>query len=204
MEPTDSQVLSKKLQAETVLSLAEIERLSRSIAEQKGSPDYCISPDTWGEIERGTAPSIYKLFSLAVCLNVPYERVMQAFGVDPFEANAGVEPERSELVRINLRELGFSFELNLDRHFDLGQTHLLDAESEAWHHLPAPLQERLNPSRYQYGLIGSDDNSMGEMIPAGSLVEIDRRQTSLERSAWKTLQERPVYVIRHAQGYSCR
>jgi hypothetical protein len=203
MEPTDSQVLSKKLQAETVLTLAEIERLSRSIAEQKGNPDYYISADAWGEIESGATPSIYKLFSLAVCLQVPYERVMQAFGVDPFESNGRVELERSELVRINLRELGFSFELNLDRHVDVRQTHLLDAESAIWHHLPAPLQERLNPSRYQYGLIGSDDDSMGDLIPAGSLVEIDRRQTGLDGFTWKTLHERPVFMISHAQGHGC-
>jgi hypothetical protein len=203
MEPTNSQVLSDKLQAEAVVTLAEIERVSRSLAEQKGNPDYYISADAWGEIERGATPSIYKLFSLAICLQVPYERVMRAFGVDPLDANVRVELERTELVRINLRELGFSFELNLDRHFDLRHTHLLDAESAAWQHLPAPLQERLNPSRYQYGLIGSEDDGMGDLIPAGSLVEIDRRQTSVDGFAWKTLHERPVFVVRHAHGYSC-
>jgi hypothetical protein len=203
MEPTNSEVLSKRLQSEAVPTFAEIERVSRSIAEQKGNPDYYISPDTWDEIERGATPSIYKLFSLAMCMQVPYERVMQAFGVDPFEFNAMVELERAELVRINLRELGFSFELKLSVSFDARQTHLLDAESEAWHHLPAPLQERLNPSRYQYGLIGSEDDSMGDLIPAGSLVEIDRRQTYLDGFAWKTLHERPVFMVRHAQGYSC-
>ena len=203
MEPTNSQVLSDKLQAETVVTLAEIERISRSLAEQKGNPDYYISPDAWGEIERGATPSIYKLFSLAICLQLPYERVMRAFGVDPFDANVKVELERTELVRINLRELGFSFELDLGRHFDMSQTHLLDAESAAWHHLPAPLQERLNPSRYQYGLIGSEDDSMGDLIPAGSLVEIDRRQTSVDGFAWKTLHERPVFMVRHSHGYCC-
>jgi hypothetical protein len=203
MEPTNSQVLSEKLQAQTVLTLEEIERLSRSIAEQKGNPDYYISPDAWGEIERGTTPSIYKLFSLAICLQVPYERVMQAFGVDLFDSNVRMELERSELVRINLRELGFSLELNLERYLDVKHTHLLDAESAAWHHLPGPLQERLNPSRYQYGLIGSEDDSMGDLIPAGSLVEIDHRQTALDGFAWKTLHERPVYMVRHMDVYSC-
>ena len=203
MEPINSEVLIRKLRPESGLSLTEIERVSRSIAEQKGNPDYYISPAVWTDIERGSTPSIYKLFSLAVCLEVPYERVMQAFGVDPLEANASLEPERIELVRINLRELGFSFELRLDRHFNVKQTNLLYAESEAWHHLPGPLQERLNPSRYQYALIGSEDDSMGDLIPAGSLVEIDRRQTAIEGFAWKTLHERPVYVIHHAQGHSC-
>ena len=202
MEPINSEVLSRRLQTDSVLNLTEIERVSRSIAEEKGNPDYYISPATWVEIERGSTPSIYKIFSLAVCLRIPYERVMQAFGVDPFEANSSLL-ERTELVRINLRDLGFSLQLNFNTHFDVRQTGLLHTDSQAWHDLPAPLQERLNPSRYQYALIGTEDDSMGDLVPPGSLVEIDRRQTSTEGFAWKTLHERPLYVISHAQGHSC-
>ena len=60
-----------------------------------------------------------------------------------------------------------------------------------------------NQPRYQYALIGTEDDSMGDLVPPGSLVEIDRRQTSTAGFAWKTLHERPVYVISHAQGHSC-
>ncbi len=102
-------LLSKRLQTEHLPKPAEIERISRSIAKEKGNPEYYISPAAWSQIKRGTTPSIYKLFSLAVCLRMPYERVVQAFGVDLERAGSnGFGPDRAELVRINLQELGFS------------------------------------------------------------------------------------------------
>ncbi len=206
MEPANSEVLIKKLQTDRLPKPVEIERVSRSIAEERGNPDYYISPDAWLEIEQGTTPSIYKLFSLAVCLRMPYERVIQAFGVELQRSWSGMEldPVRSELVRINLQELGFSFQLSFDTHFDIKQTNLLQSSSAAWQCLPAPLLERLNPARYHYAVIGLDDDSMGDLVPPGSLVEIDRRQNSIETFAWRNLRERPVYVIGHAAGgYSC-
>ncbi|HZR20036.1 MAG TPA: hypothetical protein VFE51_22320 [Verrucomicrobiae bacterium] len=205
MEPINSEIFRKRFDRDRLPEVADIERISRSIADEKGNSDYYISPATWSEIERGATPSIYKLFSLAVCLRMPYEQVMQAFGVDPQHARpgAGLDPVRTELVRINVKELGFSFQLDLDAHLDLRQTNLLQPDSAAWHLLPAPLQERLNPSRYHYAVIGLDDDSMADLVPPGSLVEIDRRQTTIETFAWRGLRERPIYVVRYAQSYHC-
>jgi hypothetical protein len=204
MEPTNSEFF-KKLQKDRLPKPVDIERISRSIAEERGNPDYYISPATWAEIERGTTPSIYKLFSLAVCLRMPYEQLMQVFGVDPRDTglSSGLDPERSELVRINLKELGFSLQLDFSTHLDIQQTNLLQASSPAWQCLPAPLLERLNPSRYRYAVIGLEDDTMGDLMPPGSLIEIDPKQTSVESFAWKTLRERPAYVISHGQGHSC-
>lgn len=205
MQRENSGILLKRLQADRLPKPAEIERVSRSIAEEKGNPDYYISPDAWGEIERGSTPSIYKLFSLSVCLRIPYERVMRAFGADPQQAwpGSGLDPVRTELVRINLRELGFSFQLNFGSHFDIRQTNLLQSTGAAWQCLPPPLLERLNPARYHYALTGLEDDSMGDLIPPGSVVEIDPRQNFVETFAWKNLRERPIYIIANAGKYCC-
>lgn len=41
------------------------------------------------------------------------------------------------------------------------------------------------------------------MIPPGSLVVVDRQQNTVQQFAWRTLNERPVYLVRHVEGYSC-
>lgn len=203
-DPMNTGLLSKRLQTEHLPKPAEIEQISRSIAKEKGNPEYYISPAAWSQIKRGTTPSIYKLFSLAVCLRMPYERVVQAFGVDLEQAGSnGFGPDRAELVRINLQELGFSFQLSLDTQFDTRRTNLLQPATINREHLPGPLLDRLNPSRYRYVLLGLDDDSMGDLIPPGSLVEIDPKQTMIESFAWRNVRERPVYGVRHGEDYSC-
>ena len=44
------------------------ERISRTIASIKNSPDFYVSHSTLADVENGSVPSIHKLFSLAVCL----------------------------------------------------------------------------------------------------------------------------------------
>ena len=44
---------------------------------------------------------------------------------------------------------------------------------------------------------------MGELIPPGSVVEIDVMQNVVKVSDWKTIRERPVYLVWHADGHSC-
>lgn len=205
MELMSSDGLSKRLQTKRLPKSAEIERISRAIALEKGNPDYYISSAAWSEIKRGATPSIYKLFSLSVCVEMSYERVAKAFGVDLESSmlTTGADPARAELVRINLQELGFSFQLSLETQFDNRRTSLLRAEAIDRRHLPGPLLDRLNPSRYRYALIGLEDDAMGDLIPPGSLVEIDGRQNQIESFAWRNLRERPVYLVRYGEDYSC-
>ena len=205
MELMTSDTLSKRLQTKRLPRSADLEKISRSIALEKGNPDYYISAAVWAQIKRGATPSIYKLFSLSVCLEMPYERVAKAFGVDLENSmlSTGPDPARAELVRINLQELGFSFQLSLDAQFDTRRTNLLEPEAIDRRHLPGPLLDRLNPSRYRYGLIGLEDDTMGDLVPPGSLVEIDGRQMRVESFAWRNLRERPVYVVRHGNEFSC-
>jgi hypothetical protein len=65
------------------------------------------------------------------------------------------------------------------------------------------LQQRLDPSRYRYAVVGLKDDTMGELIPPGSLVEVDVTQDVVEVSDWRSMRERPVYLIWHADGHSC-
>jgi hypothetical protein len=44
---------------------------------------------------------------------------------------------------------------------------------------------------------------MGDAIPSGSLVEVDTDQNQIQQFSWRSLRERPIYLIWHEKGYSC-
>lgn len=202
MEPAR---LIKKLREERFTKASEIERVSRSIAEDKHNPDFCISHGTLADIENGSIPSIYKIFSLAVCLKLPYEQLLLVFGVDPQEVGRYEAPgaAKTDLEPVDLREPGFRFQLHFDNRLNFKETNLLGPSPEQLGLLPASLRKRLNPQQFRYALVGLEDDNMGDLIPPGSLVEIDKEQNEIEVFAWRTMRERPVYFVWHERGYSC-
>jgi hypothetical protein len=202
----DSGTWIKQLLEERFIKASDVERLSRSIADAKGNSDYYVSHATLADIASGSIPSIYKIFSLAVCLKLPYEQLLLVFGIDPKEATAyGVVREypRTELPALDPRGAGFRFQLQFDQRIDANRTTLLHPDHVQLGSLPTLARQGSNPQRFRYGLIGLEDNSLGDVISPGSVVEIDKEQNSVMVFAWKTLRERPIYFIWHQQGYSC-
>lgn len=199
----DSGTWIKQQLEERFIKASDLERLSRAIAESEGNSEFYLSHSTLADIaEKGTIPSIHKIFSLAVCLKLPYEQLLVAFGVDPKEAlTYGTPTEAPERApQLSLRAPGFRFQLQFDRRLDPKRTTLLPPDLVEAGSLGV---ERMDPQRFRYGLIGLDDTSLGDVIPAGSVVEIDKAQNSIVMFSWKSLRERPIYFIWHQEGYSC-
>jgi len=98
---------------------------------------------------------------------------------------------------------GLDFRLNFSSRISLQETHLLDPNPRRWGNIPAALQKRLQPARFHYALVGLKDNIMADILPPGSLVEIDKTQLEVQHFAWKWVYERPLYLVRHPRGYSC-
>ncbi len=196
----DSGKVIRELREQRFIKSTDIERISRSIASVKANGDFYVSRATLADVEAGSVPSIHKLFSLAVCLRVPLEEILQVFGIGASEGMAldgQLEPVSREVLEI--RWPGFRFELNFDATLNSDETSLLK---------PNPLESpappgRLDPKRYRYAVIGLADDTMGELIPPGSVVEIDVTQNAVKVSDWKTIRERPIYLVWHADGHSC-
>src|SRR6267378_8534123 len=121
----DSGIWIKQQLEERFIKTSDVEHLSRSIAEAKGNSDYYVSHGTLADIAEGSVPSIYKIFSLAVCLKLPYEELLLVFGIDPNEAavhGVATESPRSEMQALDPRGAGFRFQLQFDRRIDPNQT----------------------------------------------------------------------------------
>jgi len=181
-------------------------RISRSIADVKGNADFYVSHSTLADVETGSVPSIHKLFSLAACLKVSLEELLLVFGIDANEVRqfAGHgEPGLRGPSALEAREPGFRFQLNFDASFNTHETSLLRLNPQELAALPAALRNRLDPRRYRYAVVGLKDDTMGELIPPGSLVEVDVMQNAVQVSDWRSMRERPVYLVWHTDGHSC-
>jgi len=202
----DSGKWIRELREERFVKSSDIERISRAIADVKGNADFYVSHSTLADVETGSVPSIHKLFSLAACIKVSLDELLQVFGIDSNEVRrfAGqIEPSLSRRGNGETREPSFRFQLNFDTNFNAHETNLLKLNPQELAALPPALRTRLDPRRYRYAVVGSKDDTMGDLIPPGSLVEVDVMQNTVRVSDWRSMRERPVYLVWHTDGHSC-
>lgn len=188
------------------LKPSDIERVTKTIADARGTPDFYVSHSTLADIEAGSIPSIHKLFSLSLALNVPLAELLSAFGIDPSEGPETVAGSPSAAPAepgLPVSEPGFRFQLNFDTQLGADETTLLQAQSRDLATVPAVVRDRFDPTRYRYALIGSKDDSMADLLPPRSLVEIDTSQKTIESSEWRSLRDRPIYLVWHPHGHTC-
>ncbi len=202
----DSGKWIRELRDERLIKSSDIERISRSISDSKGNADFYVSHSTLADIETGSVPSIHKLFSLAVCLKVSLEQLLLVFGIDSNEVRQYAGQIEADVPRPQTAEVGgpgFRFQLNFDSNLASHETSLLRLNPQELATLPTALRKRLDPRRYRYAVVGLKDDTMGDLIPPGSLVEVDVMQNAVQVFDWKTLRERPVYLVWHTDGHSC-
>jgi transcriptional regulator with XRE-family HTH domain len=204
-KPMESGKQIRALREDRSIKPSDIERITRNIADARGNPDYYVSHSTLADIEAGSIPSIHKLFSLSLALRVGLTDLLAAFGIDPVDAATVAETPSSALATPAwpVREGSFRFQLNFDTQLGTDQTTLLRLQSREFASLPPVLRERFDPTRYRYAFIGSKDDSMADLLPPRSLVEIDTAQKNVEVFAWHTLRERPIYLVWHPHGHTC-
>jgi transcriptional regulator with XRE-family HTH domain len=200
----ESGIWIRKLREERFLKAREIERLSRAIADATGNPDYYVSHASLADVESGTVPSIFKIFSLACFLGISYEDLLQVFGVDLREMRRftnSPDPGRTALIPSDLKTNPLPFRPRFSAHAEQQETNLLPLNPQDW---PLPLGLfKLDPQHYRYAVVGSKDDTMGELIPPGSVVEVDTHQNVAYAFAWRAIRERPIYLVWYANGYTC-
>ncbi len=197
----------RALREERMIKPSDVERVTRTVADAKRNADFYISHSTLADIEAGSVPSIHKLYSLATCLKVPLNELLLPFGVNLEENKtyqAGAATDALTLQAAPGREPAFRFQLNFDTNYSSEETTLLRLRPQCVESLPGFFQARIDPVRYRYAVIGSKDDGMADLLPPRSLVEIDTAQNTVQVFAWRTLRDRPFYLVWHSGGHSCR
>ena len=196
----------KRVREKLKLTYRDVEQASRQIAARRGNEEFIVALSRLADIEnKGTAPGIFRIYTLCAIYRLDYEEVLRWYGVPREELE-------SESLSIPLREThAVQFSSNgqatgpqpPEVEIDLNKTTFLSHVVRRWGKLPLNFLNGLDLRRYRYGFIGLDDWSMDPVLPPGSLVAIDDRRRKIATSGWSNELDRPIYFLEHRSGYLC-
>lgn len=190
------------------LRYRDVEQASQVIAQRHGNDEFVIALSRLADIEnKGTVPSIYRLYTLCVIYRLDPLEVMRWYGVDfsqlPSDA-AQLQAPRTHLIDFSWDDRGeVQVPLSLDPGLDMHKTTFLSRMIQRWGTLPLMLVSGLDLKHHRYGFIGTEDWSMYPLIQPGSLVLIDETRRRIATGGWTTEWERPIYFLEHRGGFVC-
>lgn len=197
----------KKRREELNLRYRDVEEASQKIASRRNNDEFAIALSRLADIEnKGTVPSIYRLYSLCAIYRLDVMEVLEWYGIDLalMASDAGVlEIGRTHMIRFGT-DIGGSvlMPLALDPGIDLRRTTYLSRMIQRWGKLPLMLLNGVDPKAYRYAYVGSDDWRMYPLIHPGSLVLIDETRRKVQNSGWTNEFDRPIYFLEHREGYA--
>src|SRR5689334_1285677 len=197
----------KRVREKLGLTYRDVEQLSHEIAERRGNPDFSIALSRLADIEnKGTMPSIYRLYSLCAIYRLDLGDVLSWYGIELSALPADgaiIELERTSLVGFHPEEGDVQVPLALDPGLDVSRTMFLSRLIQRWGTVPLMLLNNIDLRTHRYGLIGTEDWSMFPIVPPGSLVVIDDSKRRIATGGWSNEFERPIYFLEHREGYAC-
>jgi hypothetical protein len=186
------------------LSRSGVERLTSGSASKGANRRYQIRRGRLADLEAGkSVPDIFEVSSLSECYKVTYPAVLQAYGLGEHQSMSE-SPVREEETpkQWSFTETGRPFSLAFQNSTNFDETRLVPESAEELG-IPAVVRRQLDLGQFRLGIVAAIDDTMGEMVPAGSVVVIDTSHHNVEMGGWKTIQERPIYFVWHEDGFSC-
>ncbi|MBV9762017.1 MAG: hypothetical protein JO340_15750 [Acidobacteriaceae bacterium] len=188
----------------------DVEEASQRIAGRHGNDEFLIGLSRLADIEnKGTIPSIYRLYSLCAIYGLKFTTALDWYGVEvdrlPADA-AGIRLGHTRPIDFREQDPASSVEIEADfaaGALDLTGTTYLSRHGQRSARLPAELLDALDFKRQRYAFIGTEDWSMFPIIPPGSLVQIDDSRRRVSSDGWDHEHERPIYFLEHRSGYRC-
>ncbi|HXG33352.1 MAG TPA: hypothetical protein VNJ11_08305 [Bryobacteraceae bacterium] len=190
------------------LRYRDVEEASLRIAERHNNSEFVVALSRLADIEnKGTVPTIYRLYSLCAIYRLDLLEVLEWYGVNVSEMPADattVEVERTHSIGFGSEGYGHvQVPLSLDPGLDLRRTTYLSRLIQRWGKLPLMLLNGLDLRNHRYALIGTEDWSMYPLLAPGSLVLIDETRRKIATGGWSNEFERPIYFLEHREGYAC-
>jgi len=190
------------------LRYRDVEEASLRIAERHKNDEFIIALSRLADIEnKGTVPSLYRLYSLCTIYRLDLHEVMEWYGVDISQMPAdamSIEIERTHTVGFDTDGHGeVQLPLSLDPGLDWRRTTYLSRMIQRWGKLPLMLLNGLDLKNHRYGFIGTEDWTMYPLLQPGSFVLIDETRRKIVNTGWTNEFERPIYFLEHRKGFAC-
>lgn len=188
------------------LTFREVEQASQKIAARRENDEFIIALSRLADIEnKGTLPTIYRLYSLCAIYRLDFDEVLRWYGV-PKDQLA------SEALQIGLQHthiVSFSpagsvtIPPSLDCEIDLNQTAFLSPLMRRWGKLPLAFFNGMDLRLHRYGFIGMEDWSMYPILQPGSLLLLDESKRKIASEGWTNEFDRPIYFLESREGFEC-
>lgn len=197
----------KRVRERLKLTFRDVEQASQEVAARRGNDEFVIALSRLADIEnKGTLPTVYKLYSLCAIYKLDLPEVLSWYGV-PSDQLGG------DAANVHLHvthEFHFSGSGDapvpqaLNSEIDLERTTFLSHLIRRWGKIPFSLLNGLDLRKHRYGFIGLSDWAMHPILPPGSLVLIDDSRRKIAKTGWTNEFDRPIYFLEHRDGYFCR
>jgi transcriptional regulator with XRE-family HTH domain len=189
------------------LRFRDVEEASYRLASLHKNDEFCIAISRLADIEnKGTVPSIYRLYSLCAIYRLDIAEVLEWYGVPLNQAAADsrfVEIERTHTIGFHPPSDGeVLLPLSLDP-VDLSKTTFLSRAIQKWGKLPLMLLNGFDLKHFRYGFVGTEDWTMYPLIQPGSFLMIDESKRKIVNTGWGNEFERPIYFLEHRDGFAC-
>jgi hypothetical protein len=198
----------KRVRERLNLRYRDVEEASLRIADRHRNDEYAIALSRLADIEnKGTLPSIFRLYSLCAIYRLDLQEVLEWYQVDlsSLAADAAsVELEKTHVIGFGANGHGVvQVPLSLDPGIDLRRTTYLSRMIQRWGKLPLLLLNGCDLKGHRYAFVGTEDWSMYPLIHPGALVLIDESRRKIVNSGWTNEFDRPIYFLEHRNGYVC-
>jgi len=197
----------KRVRERLGLKYRDVEEASQRLAARHGNDEFAIALSRLSDIEnKGTLPSLYRLYSLCVIYRIEITEVLAWYGL-PLASMASdiarMDLERTHEVAVNLSDGILQLPVSLDPGFDASRTTHLTRAIQRWGVMPLMLFSHLDLKSLRYGYIGSADYTMYPLLQPGSLVVLDEGKKRIASGMWSHESERPIYFLEHRDRYLC-
>ena len=197
----------KKIRERLNLRFRDVEEASIKIAARRNNDEFIVALSRLADIEnKGTVPSLYRLYSLCAIYRLEISEVLSWYGID-LSALASdavlISHQRTHLLGFHPQEGEVQVPLALDPGLDLTRTVFLSRMIQRWGSLPLILLNKVDLRTFRYGFIGTEDWFMNPIIPPGSFVVVDESRRRIASSGWTNEFDRPIYFLEHRDGYRC-
>jgi transcriptional regulator with XRE-family HTH domain len=204
----------KRIRLRLGLTVREVGRRSLKLAEERQNRDFSLSRAWITDVEKGRfVPGTFKTVSLSVIYHLAVAEIHEFFGIKPGDITkerALFRPPKTHLLSLPEESGSESGDLpeDADATIQLENTNLLSRLVDIWGDVPVPLLRHLDLRRSLYGYIGTKDRTMSPLIPPGTFVQIDAKQTRVRKSSAKSAMgqspfARPIYFLDIRSGYAC-
>lgn len=182
------------------LRYRDVEEISQKIAERHKNDEFAIALSRLADIEnKGTVPSIFRMYTLAAIYGLKWQEVLSWYGIDLGQMAADATlagPVTTRIVNVGDTDYGEALmPLSLDPGMDFRRTTYFSRMVQRWGKVPLLMLQGADTRNHRYGWVGTDDWSMSPLLLPGSFVLIDETKRKILAEGWSNERQRPIYFL---------